>query len=36
MGEIDNVINCTGYPTPGIVNAQTGEVLEADAYGVFS
>jgi len=27
------LIPCTGYPTPGIVNAKTGAVIDADAFG---
>ena len=30
---IEGKIPCTGYPTPGIVNAATGEVIDADAFG---
>lgn len=30
--EINKLIPCTGYPTPGFINAQTGEVLNADAF----
>jgi hypothetical protein len=29
---INKMIPCTGYPTPGIINAQTGAVLKADAF----
>jgi len=29
-------VPCTGYPTPGVVNAKTGEVLLADAYDEMS
>ena len=29
-------IPCTGYPTPGIINAATGAVIEADAFGKVS
>lgn len=30
--QINPYIPCTGYPTPGWINAKTGEVLLADAY----
>ena len=30
---IEAKIPCTGYPTPGIVNGATGEVINADAFG---
>ena len=30
---VENVIPCTGYPTPGVINGATGEVIEADAFG---
>jgi len=30
--EIERNVPCTGYPTPGFVNARTGAVLKADAY----
>ena len=30
---IEAKIPCTGYPTPGVVNGTTGEVVEADAFG---
>ena len=26
-------VPCTGYPTPGVVNGATGEVLDADCFG---
>ena len=29
---IEKFIPCTGYPTPAIVNAKTGEILSADAF----
>jgi len=29
----DKVVPCTGYPTPGIVNGRTGEVIKEDAFG---
>jgi len=32
IAEIEANIPCTGYPTPGFVNAKTGAVLNADAY----
>ena len=31
--DIESKVPCTGYPTPGIVNGETGEVLNADAFG---
>lgn len=30
---IEDAVPCTGYPTPGIVNAKTGAVLDPDAFG---
>ena len=30
---IESVIQCTGYPTPGVINGTTGAVIEADAFG---
>jgi hypothetical protein len=30
---IEAVIPCTGYPTPGVLNGTTGDVIEADAFG---
>jgi len=30
---IEAKVPCTGYPTPGIVNATTGEVIDPDAFG---
>ena len=32
-GGIEAKVPCTGYPTPGIINGTTGEVLDADAFG---
>jgi hypothetical protein len=32
-GLIEQHIPCTGYPTPGVINAKTGAVIEADAWG---
>ena len=26
-------VPCTGYPTPGIINGLTGEVIDADVFG---
>ena len=30
---IEAKVPCTGYPTPGIINGATGEVINADAFG---
>mmetsp|Transcript_29012 Transcript_29012/g.40805 ORF Transcript_29012/g.40805 Transcript_29012/m.40805 type:complete len:96 (-) Transcript_29012:41-328(-) len=30
--DIEKHVPCTGYPTPGVINAQTGKVLNEDAY----
>ena len=30
---IEEKIPCTGYPTPGVLNGSTGEVIVADAFG---
>ena len=30
---IESVIPCTAYPTPGIINGKTGEVITYDAQG---
>ena len=35
-GAYEAKIPCTGYPTPGIINAATGDVIEADAFGKVS
>ena len=35
-GAIESKVPCTGYPTPGIINGTTGEVLDADAFGKVS
>lgn len=32
-GEMEAKVPCTGYPTPGIVNAATGDVINADVFG---
>ena len=32
---IGKKVPCTGYPTPGIINAKTGEVYEADAWNIM-
>ena len=32
LGDIGKKVPCTGYPTPGWVNAKTGAVLKADAF----
>ena len=26
-------VPCTGYPTPGIINGTTGDVIDADCFG---
>jgi hypothetical protein len=31
-GPIGAKVPCTGYPTPGVVNAKTGKVINADAF----
>ena len=31
--KLNTKVPCTGYPTPGIMNGATGEVLDADAFG---
>jgi hypothetical protein len=31
-GAIEEKVPCTGYPTPGVVDAKTGNVLNADAF----
>ena len=36
VGGIKEKVPCTGYPTPGIINGTTGEVLDADAFGKVS
>ena len=34
LGEnIKKKIPCTGYPTPGVVNGTTGDVIDADVFG---
>jgi hypothetical protein len=30
---VSAVVPCTGYPTPGIVNAATGALIDADVFG---
>ena len=35
-GGMEAKVPCTGYPTPGIINGTTGEVLDADAFGKVS
>lgn len=30
---IEAAVPCTGYPTPGVVNAKTGAVLDPDVFG---
>jgi len=30
---ISSKIKCTGYPTPGVINGSTGEVITADCFG---
>ena len=30
---INAKVPCTGYPTPGVVNGQTGNVIDADVFG---
>jgi hypothetical protein len=30
---IEPHVPCTGYPTPGVINAKTGAVIDADAWG---
>lgn len=34
--KIEAKVPCTGYPTPGIVNAKTGKTIDADAFGKTS
>ena len=31
-GPIGEKVPCTGYPTPGIVDAKSGNVISADAF----
>jgi len=33
LEKIGEVVECTGYPTPGIINGLTGAVINADAHG---
>ena len=33
---INEKIPCTGYPTPGIINGTTGDVIDADIFGKVS
>ena len=33
---INSKVPCTGYPTPGIIDAKTGDVLCADAYQLMA
>ena len=30
---ISELVPCTGYPTPGVINGTTGEVIDADCFG---
>ncbi len=32
-GPIEAKVPCTGYPTPGVINAKTGAVIDADVFG---
>ena len=32
-GDIDSKVPCTGYPTPGVINGVTGDVIDADCFG---
>ena len=32
-GSISEKVPCTGYPTPGVINAATGAVIDADCFG---
>lgn len=34
-GGLEEKIPCTGYPTPGIINGKTGEIISEDAYDDF-
>jgi len=33
MENISKKVECTGYPTPGIINGLTGAIINADAHG---
>lgn len=33
VATIDDKVPCTGYPTPGVVNGTTGDVIDADVFG---
>jgi len=33
ISKIGEVVECTGYPTPGIINGINGNVINGDAYG---
>jgi hypothetical protein len=33
---IEAAVPCTGYPTPGIVNAKTGQVIAPDVFEALS
>ena len=30
---ISSLVPCTGYPTPGVINGTTGDVIDADCFG---
>ena len=30
---ISELVPCTGYPTPGVINGATGAVIDADCFG---
>lgn len=32
-GDIEAKVPCTGYPTPGVINGKTGDVINADVFG---
>ena len=31
--KLADLIPCTGYPTPGVLNGKTGAVISADVFG---
>ncbi len=31
--KLSSKVPCTGYPTPGVINGETGAVIDADVFG---
>ena len=31
--KLDDKVPCTGYPTPGVINGETGAVINPDVFG---